>query len=271
MSLRVAVLGATGRMGREVARLAEAREAEADVAIVGGVASSGLAPDEARDAGYPRVVALDEAAAVLGDADVVLDVSSPAALDAFLANYGGALSGKALVTGTTGTGDEVGRTLAALAGNVAVVRAANFAVGVAVLRALLRELAGRLSAHTWDVEIMEAHHRGKRDAPSGTAIALAEALAEGGGERLDAVRVDGRSGSDSARAIGEIGIHALRGGSVIGEHTVLFLGPHERLEITHRAEDRGLFALGALHACAWAAEAGPGLYTMDDVLGLAGH
>lgn len=264
MSVRLAVLGATGRMGQCVADLAGL-----DVELVGGVASRGLRDTEAGMIGYPRVVAPEDAREVVEAADVVLDVASPAALAALLGRCEEALRSRALVSGTTGLGEAEERALERLAADAPVVRAANFAVGVALLRKVARELAAALAPAEWDVEVCETHHRGKEDAPSGTALALGRAVAEGRGADLAALRTDGRSGRVGARPEGQIGFHALRGGTVAGEHSVSFLGPHERIELTHRAGDRALFARGALRACAWAAGRPPGLYDMDDVLGLA--
>jgi len=264
VSVRLAVLGATGRMGRRVAD-----QVGPEFELVGGIASGALAEADARALGYPRVVALADAAAVVERSEVVLDVAAPEALASLLRDCAPALGRRALVSGTTGLAEEEERGLARLAETAPVVRAANFAVGVALLRRLARELAASLSADEWDVEVSETHHRGKQDAPSGTALALGRAVAEGRGADLASLRADGRSGAVGPRPVGQIGFHALRGGTVAGEHRVAFLGPHERVELAHRAEDRALFARGALRACAWVRGQPPGLYSMDDVLGLA--
>ncbi len=264
MSVRVAVLGATGRMGRRIAEVADA-----DVELVGGIASRALSREDAGAIGYPRVLAPGDSPALVDAADAVLDVSSPAGLAALLDLCGDALRGKALVSGTTGLGEREERALERLAFEAPVVRAANFAVGVTLLRGLARALARTLEPADWDVEVVETHHRGKEDAPSGTALALGAAVAEGRGADLAALRVDGRSGRVGTRPDGQIGLHALRGGTVAGEHRVLFLGPHERIELVHRVEDRALFARGALRACVWAPGRPPGLYDMEDVLGIA--
>lgn len=261
--MRLAVLGATGRMGGRVAQ-----SAGPEVALVGGIASVARGPGDPEASGYPRIVALAAAGPLLEEADVVLDVSSPDALEILLRDHGRALRGRALVTGTTGLGDEAARALEELAGDAAVVRAANFAIGVALVRRLARELARRLDPAEWDVEIAELHHGAKEDAPSGTALALGRAVAEGRGTAFADVRRDGRSGRTGRRPAGEIGMHALRGGTAAGEHRVAFLGPHERIALVHAAEDRALFARGALRACRWVAGRPPGLYSMEDVLGL---
>jgi 4-hydroxy-tetrahydrodipicolinate reductase len=148
-----------------------------------------------------------------------------------------------------------------------VLTAANFSVGVNVLLSLVATAAAALGPE-YEVEIVEAHHRRKEDAPSGTALALGRAVAGARGVELDAVRRDGRSGRPGARPAGEIGFHALRGGSIVGEHQVWLIGEMDRLELVHRAADRALFAEGALRAAAWLAGRAPGRYSMRDVLGL---
>jgi 4-hydroxy-tetrahydrodipicolinate reductase len=268
VSARVLVLGATGRMGRQIA--AEVGQGGGTgVSLVGGVAARARAEAEARALGYPAVADAAGAGPLLEEADVVLDVSGPRALGEFLAGWGPVLEGRALVTGTTGLGEREEEALAALAERAPVLRAANFSPGVAALTALVRDLAARLAAAEWDVEVVETHHRGKADAPSGTALALARAAAAARGDELDDVRLDGRTGRSGDRPAGQVGLHAVRGGGVVGEHRVLFLGTHERLELTHRADDRALFAAGALRACAWIRGKEPGLYGMAHALGLA--
>ncbi len=149
---------------------------------------------------------------------------------------------------------------------VAVVQSANFSLGVNVLEELVRQAAALLDAGRYDAEVVEMHHRRKKDAPSGTALMLARALAGGRGVRLEDEAVYGRRGETGERPRGEIGIHALRGGSVVGDHSVLFAGELECLELSHRAFDRAAFAAGALEAAAWAASAAPGMHSMRDVL-----
>ncbi|MEX0907087.1 MAG: 4-hydroxy-tetrahydrodipicolinate reductase, partial [Gemmatimonadota bacterium] len=152
--------------------------------------------------------------------------------------------------------------------HAAVLTAANFSIGVNLLLSLCEEVGGALDASAWDVEITEAHHARKVDAPSGTAIALGQAVARGRGVELAAVRRDGRSGHVGARSSGEIGMHSLRGGNVVGEHTVTFFGARERIELSHAATDRAVFAEGALAAAHWLAGRAPGRYAMRDVLNL---
>lgn len=263
--MKLVVVGATGRMGGRVAELARAGE---DIELLGGVADLQRTEEEAREAGYPEIVAPEHASRLIGEADVTLDFSSPEALAEVLDLAEEALAGSALVVGTTGLGRSQERRLEEVAREAAVLVAANFSPGVNLLLATAERMARVLGADAYDVEIVEAHHRGKADAPSGTALALARAVAEGRGADLEEVRRDGRSGRTGERPRGEIGLHALRGGSVAGEHRVHFLGERERIELAHRAEGRDLFVEGALLACRWMVGKTPGRYTMKDVLGL---
>jgi 4-hydroxy-tetrahydrodipicolinate reductase len=247
--------------------IAERITASDDLTLVGGTAST------ARECALPgggRVAAhaAGHAAELFRAADVVIDVSSPAALRATLASAGSALAGKSLIVGTTGLDEEAEALLAGLADRVAILVAANFSIGVSLLLGLVERAARVLDAARFDAEIVELHHARKVDAPSGTALALGRAVAAGRGEALEDRRRDGRSGHAGARPQGEIGFHAVRGGGVIGEHRVLFLGQNERIELAHAAHDRGLFADGALTATRWLAGRAPGRYTMTDVLGL---
>ena len=178
------------------------------------------------------------------------------------------LAGKALVVGTTGVDAEVRRLLDEAARASAVLVAANFSVGVNLLLGLAEAAARVLPAELYDVEIVEAHHRRKVDAPSGTALALGEMIARGRRISLEAVRRDGRSGHTETRNAGEIGFHSLRGGDIVGEHHVHFIGMRERIELAHSAQDRAVFAEGALHAAQWLVAKPPGQYGMLDMLGL---
>jgi 4-hydroxy-tetrahydrodipicolinate reductase len=262
--LRLVVSGATGRMGRALAALAAE---DAGVELIGGIGRTSNA--EPRVAGYPVIEMPESAAALLERADAVIDFSAPALLPRLLGSQADALAGRALVVGTTGLEADDTERLHALSKKSPVLVAANFSVGVTLLLALAEEAARALGAEAWDVEIVEAHHRRKADAPSGTALALASAVAEGRGVPLDEVRRDGRSGLTGERPRGEIGLHALRGGGTVGEHRVLFLGERERIELAHVAADRALFAEGALRAARWLAGRQAGTYTMRDVVGLA--
>lgn len=261
MATRIVVCGADGRMGQAVATLAAG---EAELELVGGLVRE--VKDGRGVAGYAKVVTPEAAGPLIEGADLVLDFSAPALLTRLLDAQSGRLEGRALVVGTTGLDEALLRRLEELAQRSAVLVAANFSVGVNLLLQLVEEAARALPADRFDVEIVEAHHRNKVDAPSGTALALGDAVARGRGERLEELRRDGRSGETGARPRGEIGFHALRGGAVAGEHRVYFLGGRERLEFAHSAADRALFAEGALVAARWMTGRVPGWYTMRDVL-----
>jgi 4-hydroxy-tetrahydrodipicolinate reductase len=259
--VRIVLSGATGRMGQTLAALV----AEDDgLSLAGGI---GRMPERGCDIGCPLVETPETAGAWIHEADVVIDFSAPELLRRLLEMHGDALAGKALVVGTTGLADEEQRMLTALAERAAVLQAANFSVGVNLLVALAEQAASVLG-DDYDVEIVEAHHRRKVDAPSGTALALGEAVARGRGVPLAEVRVDGRSGRPGERPRGEVGFHSVRGGDIVGEHSVMLIGERERVELGHVAQDRALFAEGALRAARWMAGRAPGTYTMRDVLGL---
>lgn len=260
-ALRVVLSGATGRMGAVLAGLIRDDDA---LELVGGI---GRMPERGCDVGCPIVETPETAGPWIRDADVVIDFSSPELFRRLVEGQGEALAGKALVVGTTGFGAEEERALEEAARHCAVLLAANFSVGVNLLLALA-ERAAAVLGDDYDAEIVEAHHRRKADAPSGTALALGEALARGRGAALADVRVDGRGGQVGARPRGEIGFHAVRGGDIVGEHRVLLIGERERIELAHVAQDRALFAEGALRAARWLAGKPAGRYTMRDVLGL---
>jgi 4-hydroxy-tetrahydrodipicolinate reductase len=249
-------------MGRTLAQLASTAS---DLELMGGIDRE-AAPAGAD--GYPVVATTDACAPLLDNADVVLDFSAPEALSALLEAHTSALAGRALVIGTTGLTDRINDALEHAARSSAVLVAANFSIGVNVLLALTEQAAHALSADAFDAEIVEAHHRNKVDAPSGTALALGRALAAGWNCSLDEVRRDGRTGNTGVRPRGEIGLHAVRGGDVVGEHRVMFLGARERVELAHVASDRAVFAEGALLATRWIAGKPPGRYSMRDVLGI---
>ena len=195
-------------------------------------------------------------------ADVFVDFSAPRALQASLDRAVSAAI--PILIGTTGLDAVADDSISAAAKNVAVLRAANTSLGVALLAELV-ERAGRVLGPKWDIEITETHHRNKADAPSGTALMLAEAAARGRGTALNAER--GRDGTGPKREEGAIGFASLRGGTVAGDHDVLFLGPHERLILSHRAENRMIFARGALAAAGFLSGKPAGLYSMRDVIG----
>ncbi len=198
----------------------------------------------------------------LDNGQLLIDFSVPAALEASLAK---AVAAKVpILIGTTGLGAQADAALAEAAKSVAVLRSANTSLGVAVLAELVERAAKVLGAG-WDIEIAEAHHRGKADAPSGTALILGQAAAAGRGHQLNAEA--GRDGTGLERGDGAIGFASLRGGTIAGDHDVMFLGPDERLILSHRAESRMIFARGALAAARFLAARKPGLYSMSDVVG----
>jgi 4-hydroxy-tetrahydrodipicolinate reductase len=251
-------------MGRALARLLAGSD---DMRIVGGIARGhpGASPGAV---GYPELVDPARAGALIRRSAVVIDFSAPAQLGVLLERHGDALSGRALVVGTTGLDASEESALDRVAATAAVLSSPNFSVGVNVLLGLVERAARVLPPDRYDVEIVEAHHAGKEDAPSGTALALGRAVAEGRGATLEDVRRDGRTGRTGARPRGEIGFHAVRGGGVVGEHAVRFLGALEELVVEHRARSRDLFAEGAVMAARWLAGREPGRYTMARVLGL---
>ena len=253
MSTRVVICGAAGRMGKMLAEIISETQA---VTLVGGV-------DRVADPGNHITTDL---ASLLENADAVIDFTAPPATARHAAI---ACQHKvAFVTGTTGLGEAEQAALADAAQSIAVVQAPNMSLGVNVLLEVVRNLASALPGY--DIEIVETHHRGKVDAPSGTALRLAQAAAEGRDWDPETVNVYGRQGAVGARPERQIGVMTLRAGDVVGDHTVLFAGPGESLQITHRAHSRSTFAAGALHAAVWAAaRSTPGLYDMRAVLGLA--
>lgn len=254
--VRIAVAGALGRMGQAVLAAASARP---EVSVVGVF-------DRPDMAGRGDLATRDEA---IQTADVVIDFTAPDASVA-LAETAAARGGPALVIGSTGFDDVQIAALTRASQRVAVVRSGNFSVGVNVLIGLVRQAAALLPARDWDIEILEAHHRRKVDAPSGTALMLGQAAADGRGVDLGTVSERGRDGLTGARGEGAIGFASLRGGGIVGEHSVTFAAEDELIILAHSARDRGLFARGALEAALWAAGRRPGLYDMQDVLGFRG-
>lgn len=260
MPLHVAVSGATGRMGGTLRRLIDE---DPEMELVGGIDRDEAAPP----AGLPRLTGVDGAADLLGKADLLIDFSAPAFLARLLQRQADALRGTAVLVGTTGLGHDEQRLLDTVGGSSPVLVAANFSVAVNLLL-VLAEQAARVLGTEYDVEIVEAHHRRKEDAPSGTALALGQAVAAGRQVDLSSVRRDGRSGRPGARPEGEVGFHAVRGGDLAGEHEVMFIGGMDRITLSHQAADRSLFAAGALRAGRWLAGKPAGRYTMRQVLGL---
>ena len=240
----IGILGAAGRMGRAIAEAA----AEAGAPVAGGVDRDGAVVGDHADA-----------RALAGASDVLVDFSSPAALATHL---GAAVASKTpIVVGTTGLTEDSHALIDQAAQHVPVLQAANTSLGIAMLRHLVEDAARRLGPE-WDIEILEMHHRHKVDAPSGTGLLLGDAAATGRG---GAAQVTDRSGK---REVGTIGHATLRGGSVAGDHQVIFAGDGERIELGHRAESRAIFARGAVKAALWLSGKPAGRYSMKDVLGL---
>jgi 4-hydroxy-tetrahydrodipicolinate reductase len=237
------ISGARGRMGRAVSAVLDARE---DV-VVAARYDRGEHPD-------------------LSLCDVIIDFSTPDA-SVELAEACAARGGPALVIGSTGFSPEQDAAILKASETVAIVRSGNFSLGVNILIGLVEHAAQRLDARDWDIEVTEAHHRRKADAPSGTALMLGEAAANGRGEDLPDVRTAPYDGVTGARETGKIGFSSIRAGGIIGEHTVMFASDDEVLTLSHSAIDRSLFAKGAVAAAAWVRSRKPGLYDMQDVLG----
>jgi 4-hydroxy-tetrahydrodipicolinate reductase len=210
----------------------------------------------------------DSSAEALAPSDVIVDFSTPEASCA-LARAAVAHGGPALVIGSTGFTPEQDTAIAQAARSIAIVKSGNFSLGVNLMAALVEQAARALPASEWDIEIVEAHHRRKTDAPSGTALLLGQAAARGRGAALDEVAVRGRDGLTGARPAGAIGFASLRGGGIVGEHSIILAAEDEILTFSHSARDRGLFARGALAAALWVKGKPPGLYDMRDVLGFS--
>lgn len=258
MPLNIAIAGVGGRMGGALISAAQSRP---DVRVVGGTTRAG-APAIA-----DGVTAKQDVAAAAGSADVWIDFTTPDATLVALHALANDTRVRAAIVGTTGlTADQEAR-VAEHATRIAIVRSGNFSLGVNLLAGLVRDAAARLGKD-WDIEILEAHHRRKIDAPSGTALMLGEAAAQGRGVALKDVRLSPNDGNTGPRTEGGIGFASQRGGGIFGEHEVMFASEREVLRLSHQALDRGVFADGALAAALWAANKPPGLYSMRDVLGL---
>jgi 4-hydroxy-tetrahydrodipicolinate reductase len=266
--IRAIVMGASGRMGGRIIRLMQ--DKATGLHLAGAVEKKGL-PAVGRDAGevagcghlgVPIVASIEN---VLAKGDVVIDFTEPAGTLGILPDL--AQARKAIVIGTTGFSKTEIARIRESARQIPCVLSPNMSVGVNLVYKLLAE-AARVTGDEYDVEIVEIHHRYKKDAPSGTALRMAQVVAEALKRDLDEVGVYARKGFIGERKKSEIGIQSLRAGDVVGEHTVMFAGPGERIEITHRATSRDNFARGALTAARWIAGRPPGLYDMMDVLGL---
>jgi 4-hydroxy-tetrahydrodipicolinate reductase len=265
--LRLAIPGAAGKMGQMILKVIAETPAMELVAAVERPGSKHLGQDAGVIAGLaPLGVAIQaELDDALSMADVIIDFTAPAATAWTVSRA--AEHGVGVVIGTTGLGEAEKRAVWQASERIPIVLSANMSLGVNVLFGLLAQ-AARALGDDYDVEIVELHHRQKKDAPSGTALAMASALAEALGRDLGKVSRYGREGQVGARTAEEIGILAVRGGDIVGEHTAYFCGLGERLEITHRASSRETFARGAVRAAAWLRDRDPGVYDMQDVLGL---
>jgi 4-hydroxy-tetrahydrodipicolinate reductase len=265
--MKIAVLGAAGRMGQALTRTVAATPG---CVVAGGIEAKG-SPAVGRDLGEmaglePLGIAItDDPLPVFAAVDGVLDFTTPASTTAFAA-----LSAQARIVhviGTTGLSEADEAKIEAAARHATIVKAGNMSQGVNLLAVLTARIAEALGPE-FDIEILEMHHRHKRDAPSGTSLLLGEAAAKARGISLEDRGVRTRDGETGPRREGDIGFAALRGGDVVGEHRVIFAGPGERIELAHIATDRGIFARGAVKAALWARGKGPGLYSMKDALGL---
>lgn len=265
--MRLVIVGAGGRMGRALLRVVH--EAP-DLALVGAVEHAGsenIGRDVGELIGLPPlgVTVSDDPLTLFAAADGVIDFTRPEASVIYAA-----LAAQARIVhviGTTGFSDEDDARIFAASRHAAIVKSGNMSLGVNLLAALVKRVSRTLD-DSFDIEIVEMHHNRKVDAPSGTAMLLGEAAAQGRGVELSEAGVFERYGHTGARKAGEIGFATLRGGTVIGEHNVIFAGAGERIELGHKAEDREVFARGALAAMRWARGRKPGLYSMADVLGL---
>lgn len=265
--MKIAVMGAAGRMGRELVRAIAAQPGCSVSGATETARSPALGKDIGELAGLERigVAVTGDTASVIAAADAIVDFTVPKASVEFARLA--AKSGTAHIIGTTGFDGAAEAAIADAAKKTAIVKAGNMSLGVNLLVALTRQVAAALG-NDFDIEIVEMHHRMKVDAPSGTALMLGEAAASGRNVALAECSVRVRDGHTGPRKPGDIGFATLRGGSVVGDHTVIFAGEGERIELTHRAADRGIFARGAVKAALWAKGRAPGLYAMTDVLGI---
>lgn len=264
--IRVCVAGAAGRMGKRILELAALRD---DMEISGAFDLPQVAGTEItlykKDSTPLRITLGADANSQVDCADVVIDFTNPSACVATASVF--AAAGKPAVIGTTGLNSEQESQIRALAASVPIVFAPNMSVGVNLLFKLTEEVARRLGPD-YNIEIVEIHHNQKKDSPSGTAVELGKRAATGLGLNYSESVIFGRCGLVGVRPSNQIGIHAVRGGDVIGEHTVAFYGPGERIDLTHKAHSRDNFARGALLAALFVVKVSAGLYSMQDVLGL---
>lgn len=267
--MKLVVTGAAGRMGQELIRTIHATPGAMLAGAIERSGSHALGQDAGVLAGIGEtgILVTDDPLPVFAAAEGVLDFTAPAASIEFA---GLAAQARIVhVIGTTGMSESDRDRVEAAARHAVIVRSGNMSLGVNLAAVLVEQAARALSADDFDIEIVEMHHRHKVDAPSGTALLLGEAAAEGRGTPLAKHAVRVRDGHTGPRPEAAIGFATLRGGSVVGEHSVIFAGEGERIEITHVAQDRSIFARGAVKAALWARGRKPGLYSMRDVLGLA--
>jgi 4-hydroxy-tetrahydrodipicolinate reductase len=266
--MRLIVVGAAGRMGRMLIKTIHETDGVAVSGALGRAGSIALGQDSGLLAGIGAnsIPVSDNPTEAVLNADGIIDFSTPATSVAL-----SELAAQARIVhviGTTGFSEADLERIAAAARHAIVVRSGNMSLGVNLLAGLVKQAAKTLGIE-YDIEIVEMHHRMKVDAPSGTALLLGEAAAKGRGIALAEHSVRSRDGHTGARKAGDIGFAALRGGTVVGDHSVIFAGPSERIELSHKAEDRAIFARGAVAAALWGRGRKPGLYSMADVLGFA--
>lgn len=265
--IKIGVIGAGGRMGRMLIEAVQDNPKTTLSAAIERQGSSLVGTDAGELAAIGRlnVPVVDDLRAVIDEIDVLIDFSLPDATEQNMQIC--AEHNVAMVIGTTGFSPEQEQVLSEASTHIAIVYAGNYSTGVNLSLKLLG-MAAKAFGNDADVEIIEAHHKHKIDAPSGTAYMMAEAVAKARGQDLKEVAIYGREGQTGARETGTIGIHAVRGGEIIGDHTVMFIADGEVVEITHRARARMTFAAGAVRAATWITEQGRGQYNMQDVLGL---
>ncbi len=267
MTLKLAIAGAGGRMGRVLTRIVNET---AGCTVAGGLEAKGSKLVGYDMGGLSGIGALnvlisDDAEQVLSEADGIIDFTVPAATLA-LVSYTARLK-KIHVIGTTGIDAAGDAHILEAAKSTTIMKTGNYSLGVNILASLVKKVAAALGEE-FDIEILEMHHRHKIDAPSGTALLLGQAAADGRKINLTQHSVRSRDGHTGARVAGDIGFATLRGGSVVGDHTVMFAGAAERIELSHKAESRDIFAYGAVKAALWCKDKEPGLYNMNDILGL---
>lgn len=267
MTTRIAVIGANGRMGKTLIEAVSLAEGASLTAAIERPGSSLIGADAGELAGIGNngVSIVDDLAAVSDQFDVLIDFTLPDASAANLAVCREA--GKAMVIGTTGFTVAQQQAITAAAADIAICKASNFSTGVNLCFKLL-DMAARVLGDDVDIEVYEAHHRHKVDAPSGTALSMGQVVADALGRDLDKVAVYGREGQTGARERDTIGFATVRAGDIVGDHTVMFAADGERVEITHKASSRMSFARGAVRAASWLQGQSPGLFDMQDVLGL---